>query len=134
MQLCITLLQGQVSGCNCSFCSACRTLVHRIRAATADVHVCCRHNSTEHNQQGVIYTCGSLESSIPFAFRLICRSFLCLGCFSFFLVRFLCLSLLCLLRTKEQGAGGGPAATADVHVCCRHNSTEHNQQGVIYTC
>ena len=65
MQLCITLLQGQVSGCNCSFCSACRTLVHRIRAATADVHVCCRHNSTEHNQQGVIYTCGSLESSIP---------------------------------------------------------------------
>ena len=65
MQLCITLLQGQVSGCNCSFCSACRTLVHRIRAATADVHVCCRHNSTEHNQQGMIYTCGSLESSIP---------------------------------------------------------------------
>ena len=65
MQLCITLLQGQVSGCNCSFCSACRTRVHRIRAATADVHVCCRHNSTEHNQQGVIYTCGSLESFIP---------------------------------------------------------------------
>ena len=65
MQLCITLLQGQVSGCNCSFCLACRTLVHRIRATTADVHVCCRHNSTEHNQQGVIYTCGSLESYIP---------------------------------------------------------------------
>ena len=65
MQLCISLLQGQVSGCNSSFRSACRTLVHRIRAATADVHVCCRHNSTEHNQQGVIYTCCSLESSIP---------------------------------------------------------------------
>ena len=27
--------------------------------------MCCRHNSTEHNQQGVIYTCRSLESSIP---------------------------------------------------------------------
>ena len=65
MQLCISLLQGQVSGCNCSFPSACRPLVHRIRAATADVHVCCRHNSTEHIQQGVIYTCCSLESSIP---------------------------------------------------------------------
>ena len=65
MQLCISLLQRQVSGCNCSFRSACRTLVHRIRAATADVHVCCRHNSTEHNQQGVIYTCCLLQSSIP---------------------------------------------------------------------
>ena len=65
MQLCISLLQDQVSGCNCSFRSACRTLVHRIRAATADVHVCCRHNSTQHNQQGVIYTCSPLESSIP---------------------------------------------------------------------
>ena len=65
MQLCISLLQGQVSGCNCSLRSTCRTLVHRIWAATADVHVCCRHNSTEHNQQGVIYTCCSLESSIP---------------------------------------------------------------------
>ena len=65
MQLCISLLQGLMSGCNCSFRSACRTLVHGIRAATADMHVCCRHNSTEHNQQGVIYTCCSLESSIP---------------------------------------------------------------------
>ena len=40
----------------------------------------------------------------------------------------------CLLRTKEQGAEGGPAATANVHVCCRHHSTEQNQQGVIYNC
>ena len=131
MQLCSSLLQGQVSGCICSFRSACRKLLHRIRAPTADVHVCCRHISTEHNQQGVIYNCCSLESSNPFAFRFLCRSLLCLGWLSLFLVRFLGRSLLCLLRTKEQGAGGGPAATADVHVCCRHNSTEHNQQGVI---
>ena len=67
MQLYISLL-GQMSGCHCSFRSACRTLVGRIRAATADVHVCCRHGSTEHNQQEVIYTCWSLESSIPLCY------------------------------------------------------------------
>ena len=133
MQLCISLLQGQVSGCNCSFCSACRTLVHRITATTADVHVCCRHISTDHNQQGVIYTCGSLESSIPLRSASSAALFFASAASHFFLVCFLCPSLLCLLRTKQQGAGGGPAATAGVYVCCRHNSTEHNQQGVIYT-
>ena len=104
MQLCISLLQGQVSGCNCAFRSACCTLLHRIRAATADVHVCCRHNSTEHNQQGAKYTCCSLESSIPLRSASSAALFFALAASRLFLsassvVRF---SAFCRPRSREQ--------------------------------